>query len=296
MGYEAVRYRPEMKPAVLQLLAHAWGTDAERNARVFDWKFERNPYLDRPLLHLVTSDGRPVAVRALHGASWLSGVENLSLAALGVGDFAIDPAHRGRHLFGRLMAAAARDARDLGYRHLISLSASPATRLQSLRAGWRDLGPLPTLRRASPSACLRRLAHDWASSRPMLTSLADAARHRRWLRRMAGVRPHARRFRPLERSIERVGATLGLRLGVRAQASPESMAELCRRATPESGVRHDRSAAYLAWRFANPLSHYRFVHLGESSLDGMVVLETPDDPERDRVRIVLLEAARAFSR
>ena len=45
-----------------------------------------------------------------------------------------------------------------------------------------------------------------------------------------------------------------------------------------------------AWRFDNPLSSYRFVYCGASTLEGFVVLETPDDPERDRVRIVLWEA------
>ncbi|MGE3739020.1 MAG: hypothetical protein AB7I59_05855 [Geminicoccaceae bacterium] len=290
MAYQVVRYRHELKPEVLALLAHAWGGDAERNARTFVWKFERNPYLGRPLLHLVTSNGRPVAVRALHGAHWLEGTEGTPLSALCVGDLAIDPAHRGRHLFGRLMAAAALEARELGYRHLISLSAGPAARLQSLRTGWRNLGAIATLQRSSLAARVRRLAHDAALKRPALAPLASEARQRSWLRSALGIRSAAHRFRRLDRVIGRAGAARGLALTSSAQPLPGPMAELCRSSTTDSRVRHDRGPDYLAWRFLNPLSHYRFVLCGTDRLDGMVVLETPDDVERDRVRIVLCEA------
>lgn len=290
MAYEVVRYRQELKPEVLGLLRHAWGDDPERNARTFAWKFERNPYLDRPLLHIVIGDGRPVAVRALHGASWLDGAEGAALPALCVGDFAIDPAHRGRHLFGRLMAAAALEARELGYRHLISLSAGPATRLQSLRAGWRDLGAIPVLQRSSLSARMRRLAHDALPRRSMLSALAAEARRQSWLRNACGVRPPDHRFRRLERNLERLGEVYGLALTVSAQPQPGPMAELFRSATLDVRVRHDRGAGYFAWRFASPLSRYRFVCCGDARLDGVVVLETPDDADRDRVRIVLCEA------
>ena len=97
MGYEVLRYRPDLKPAALALLAHAWGPEADRNARTFAWKFERNPYLDRPLLQIVAAEGRPVAIRSLHGVRWLCGTNGAELHALGTGDFAIDPAYRGRH-------------------------------------------------------------------------------------------------------------------------------------------------------------------------------------------------------
>ena len=90
-----------------------------------------------------------MAIRSLHGVRWLCGPDGAELHALGTGDFAIDPAYRGRHLFGRIMAAAAVEARERGCRYLVSLSAGPATRLQSLRAGWRDLGEIRTLRRTS---------------------------------------------------------------------------------------------------------------------------------------------------
>jgi hypothetical protein len=68
------------------------------------------------------------------------------------------------------------------------------------------------------------------------------------------------------------------------------MASLIARRSPHDAVRSACDAHYLAWRFDSPLSSYRFVYCGASTLKGFVVLETPDDPERDRVRIVLWEA------
>ena len=201
MGYEVLRYRPELKPAALALLAHAWGHDAERNARTFAWKFERNPYLEQPLLQIVAADGQPVAIRSLHGVRWLRGSDGAALPALGTGDFAIDPAHRGRHLFGRIMSAAAAEARERGCRYLVSLSAGPATRLQSLRAGWRDLGEIATLQRTSPAAQVRRLLHERMAEHPALRALSARAQRQAWLRTAAGVRPVSDRFKPLERAL-----------------------------------------------------------------------------------------------
>jgi GNAT superfamily N-acetyltransferase len=196
MGYEVLRYRPDLKPAALTLLAHAWGHDAERNARTFAWKFERNPYLEQPLLQIVAADGQPVAIRSLHGVRWLRGPDGAALQALGTGDFAIDPAHRGRHLFGRIMSAAAAEARERGCRYLVSLSAGPATRLQSLRAGWRDLGEITTLQRMSPAALVRRLLHEKMTEHQALRALTARARRQAWLRTAAGVRRVSDRFKP----------------------------------------------------------------------------------------------------
>ena len=90
------------------------------------------------------------------------------------------------------MSAAAAEARERGCRYLVSLSAGPATRLQSLRAGWRDLGEITTLQRTSPAAQVRRLLHEKlaehrAPSRPGRTRAASGvATHGG--RRSTGVR------------------------------------------------------------------------------------------------------------
>ena len=210
--------------------------------------------------------------------------------ALGTGDFAIDPAYRGRHLFGRIMSAAAAEARERGCRYLVSLSAGPATRLQSLRAGWRDLGEITTLQRTSPAAQVRRLLHEKLAEHRALRALAARAQRQAWLRSAAGVRPVSDRFKPLERALGQTRSAAGLSLSVSERPRPEAMASLIARRPPHDMVRSACDAHYLAWRFDNPLSSYRFVYCGASTLEGFVVLETPDDPERDRVRIVLWEA------
>ncbi len=290
MGYEVVRYSPELKLGALELLAHAWGRDRARNEAAFAWKFERNPYLDPPVLHLVLHAGEVVAMRAAHGAHWLVGPEAARVPALGTGDFVIHPAHRGRHLYGRIMKAAAADARRLGYRYLINLSASPATYLQSIRAGWRDLGALGTLCRASLTARIVRRTHDLIAGYPLLAAVSRRAQGGVGLRRGDDLSSAERRFRALELQIGAVSARFGLSLAVARQARPEAMANLIACGPAVGSVRHLRDTAYLAWRFGNPLSIYRFVFCGTGDLEAFAVLETPIDPLRDRVRIVLCEA------
>ncbi len=288
MGYEVVRYSPELRPGVIELLVHAWGDDRARNAAAFAWKFEQNPYLDRPMLHLVLHAGQVVGMRAVHGAHWLAGPSDARLPALGTGDFVIHPAHRGRHLYGRIMKAAAADLRRLGYRYLINLSASPATYLQSIRAGWRDLGPLATLCRASLTARLVRRTHGFIRGLPALAAVSR--RGKAGLRLPTELASAARPFRTLESRIDPVSARCGLPLTVAHQARAEAMASLIASGAVRGPVRHVRNATYLAWRFGNPLSIYRFVFCGADDLEAFVVLETPNDPLRNRVRIVLCEA------
>ena len=74
----------------------------------------------------------------------------------------------------------------------------------------------------------------------------------------------------------------------------------------EGRLRHDKSSAYFRWRFANPLSTYRFLYWGE--LEGYLVLQASKkwdstlvevvDWEASNMRILaeLLQAAIAMSR
>ena len=291
MSYEVLAYRPEFKPAALDLLAHAWTWDSTRNAACFAWKFEENPYFERPLLHLVLHAGQVVGMRALHGAHWLRGPDGPPLRILNSGDFVVHPAHRGRHLFGRLAATAAADARALGYRHILSLSATPVTYLQAKRAGFRDLGAFGTLHR--PGRTIRSLRRaSGLLSRHRLTAWLP-----RTLRACVDTRHQPdpdladRRFQQLEAALGRKDGRASKGVTLSREPRPQPMADLFARIRPHDAVHHVRDARYLAWRFRNPLSAYRFLYWGEANLEGCLVLQTHGFAHRDRVRIVLCEAS-----
>jgi hypothetical protein len=85
------------------------------------------------------------------------------------------------------------------------------------------------------------------------------------------------------------------------------MADLVARLPWDGRLRHVRDAAYFAWRFRNPLSHYRFLYAGDAALKGYLVLHRFEfgrldhgwvciadwEAEDDGVRAALLDAALA---
>ena len=70
------------------------------------------------------------------------------------------------------------------------------------------------------------------------------------------------------------------------------MAELVDRLGHDGRIRYVRDREYLAWRFRNPLSEYRFLYCGEARLEGYLVLSrrASDLGGWDRVYIADLEA------
>jgi hypothetical protein len=53
---------------------------------------------------------------------------------------------------------------------------------------------------------------------------------------------------------------------------PDAMADLVRRLPYDGRIRHAKDERYLAWRFGNPQSRYRFVYAGGKQLEGYLVL------------------------
>ena len=57
MEYEIVKYCPEFKKQVVQLQTYLWSSDVALNAAYLEWKYEHNPYMKAPFIHLAVSEG-----------------------------------------------------------------------------------------------------------------------------------------------------------------------------------------------------------------------------------------------
>jgi hypothetical protein len=79
---------------------------------------------------------------------------------------------------------------------------------------------------------------------------------------------------------------------------PDAMSELVVRLGHDGRIRHIRDREFFAWRFRNPLGIYRFLYLGDSQLDGYLVLKCahPGALEPNKVKIVDLEATQPVQR
>jgi hypothetical protein len=100
-NYEAVKYNPEHKKQVIELQKHLWSPDVDVNdvnAAYFEWKYERNPYMDSPFLSLALYEGRVVGMGGMFGAKWQIGNPSQTFLCPRSVDSLVAPDHRGhRH-------------------------------------------------------------------------------------------------------------------------------------------------------------------------------------------------------
>ncbi len=68
--YEIVSYHSAHKGQVAELQSHLWTRDASLAARYFEWKYEENPYLKKPLIYLAFQGSELVGMRGFYGAQW----------------------------------------------------------------------------------------------------------------------------------------------------------------------------------------------------------------------------------
>jgi hypothetical protein len=98
MDYRIVRYESRYRDGILRLQTHLWGPDLTVNSNYLTWKYEENPYLDVPLIHLALHDDRVVGMRGLWGARWEIGLTGKQIVLPCAGDTTIAPKHRKRGL------------------------------------------------------------------------------------------------------------------------------------------------------------------------------------------------------
>ena len=272
MDYEIVEYTPELRDEVLQFQTHLWGPDLSANGTYLRWKYEQNPYLEKPFLQIALCDGKVIGMRGVYGAKWQIGHAAEIFVAPCVADFVIAPEHRCSGVFKTIMGAVVDSLGSQGYPYVFSLSPNPVTRTGSLLAGWRSIGSLKPMRCRRWNCILpRRLRHRTAR-------LASFAARRK-------TNP----FHFLDAAGLR--SKLGPYISVEEAPRAEAMTELVERITNDGRLRHVRDQAYFAWRFANPRSAYRFLFWTNPRLEGYLVLQARLYSDRAKINIVDWEAA-----
>ena len=274
VSYEIVRYTPELKPGVLELQAHLWGSDPAVNAAYLEWKYDRNPYIGAPLIRLVLCGGQVVGMWGRYGAKWEIGQPPEAFIGPCVGDLVIAPGHRNRGLLAKIIEVGQDDLADSGFPYAFALSAAAAPRLFLLMAVWRSAGPVETAVRRSWG----RKARD---------------RLRRAIRPPADERPP---FCALDRNGVPGHRGADSHVSLEQAPRPAEMAELVERIRSDGRLRQVRDAEYFTWRFQNPLSLYRFLFWADSRLEGYLVLQAPAHRAHRPVSIVDWEATDARAR
>jgi hypothetical protein len=273
--YQIVRYQPALKAQVVELQRHLWSPSPALNAAYLEWKYERNPYIDAPLIYLAMHDGTAVGMRGFFGTRWEGEHPAPPAVMLYADDLVIAPQHRNGGLVPRITTAALEDMATSNFQYTVNLSPGPMTVLSSAAAGWRSVGFMLPMRRRPWRLVLRRNRERVVRRVPALEqwlgtkrrSLADIdANH---IRRRGGAR----------------------RIALEDAPRCAAMAQLVQQ-IGSGRIRHVRDAAYFAWRFQNPLSRYRYLYDANSQLEGYLVLQECTSPYAgaDAVNIVDWEA------
>jgi hypothetical protein len=284
--YEIVRYRPTHKSQVAKLQTHLWSSDSKLAARYLEWKYEENPYAKEPVIYLAFRSGELVGMRGFYPSKWELGSPRETHSLLVADDAVIVPSQRNRRLSTVIMRAAFEDLAKSGHEYVLNLTGSPVTVVSSLAMGWKSAGPLEPISLETGLNLARQ-------GRRLLKGTAFGRRYAEsiFLRSPAERDP----FNHLDRMSSRQMASA---ISIEREARPDAMAALVNRLGHDGRIRHVRDREFLAWRFRNPLSIYRFLYWGTSQLEGYLVLkcEHSTTPNPSKVRIVDLEGTSAAIR
>jgi acyl-CoA synthetase (AMP-forming)/AMP-acid ligase II/GNAT superfamily N-acetyltransferase len=233
-AYRFLPYEPKWREGLLALQRHHWGTDADRNAALFEWKYEKNPYASEPLVFLALHGDEVVGMRGFCAGLWEIGRRPKVFRALAGGDLVVSPEHRGRGVLHGIMAGVHADLARQGFEFLFNFSAGRATYLASLATGWRPLAALGVLQ------CL---------------STSDPRK------------PGDDLFAPLDRAVAEP-------VSIDRAPRPDAMLAVLDRVRGDARLRQVCDERYLAWRYGNPMSRYRFLFWDEGRVQGYLVLQT----------------------
>src|SRR5882672_9821946 len=284
LSCRVVPYSAEHKGLVAELQRHLWSPDTRLNACYLEWKYHQNPYIRDPLIYLAFVGDKLAGMRGAFGTRWEVGDPAEFVTLPYPDDLVVDPAYRGQGLHRAIMDFALRDLAGRGHHYVVNLSASQITAEASMSMQWRNAGRVKPVHRRT----LRKTAAD---------VLCVGVRHLPLLWRWADD-ISALSGRSGDHLFDRLDARFlapdqGRDTGsLFAQRTPltREMSQLVARLPRDGRIRHVRDEPFIAWRYSNPLSNYRFLYAGRERLRGYIVLQQRPGVNGDRANIVDWEA------
>jgi GNAT superfamily N-acetyltransferase len=251
MTYRFVHYHPKYNDGIINLQTGLWSSDLTTNSAYLAWKYEQNPYLNKPLIYLALENNHVVAMRGFHGAQWKIGESGQIITLPCAGDTIIAPEHRGRGLLRQMVQYESTDSALTAFPYALSFSTTPLVYFCLLSEAWQSIGAYNTLARISPIEKFYRLKK-WVHQRKATVS-------RFW------------RAAAIQTSLE---------------SRVEDMATLVARTAQPGKIRQHKDSRFYAWRYRSPLSRYQFFYWQEAALEGFLVVRRPHHPTIGPVQLV----------
>jgi GNAT superfamily N-acetyltransferase len=262
---EIVRYEPSLKEELVQFRRFTYQTGLPESYDYITWKYDQNPWITEPLFYLARAGGRIVGMRGMYGTKWEHGPTRETVVLPCADDFVVDVAHRNTGVVTLIMREALADLAKRGFDYVINTSGGRITVMSSLAAGWRSAAAGEPVVRLSGGEQVRE-------------RIRARVRRARFLWRLARSKSaHLVSSNEPYRRIDRMGRTAARERNafIVAERTPrvEAMAALIARLPHDGRIRHVRDAAFLAWRYRNPIRQYRFFYYErEGRVEGYLVL------------------------
>jgi GNAT superfamily N-acetyltransferase len=260
--YEFRQYSRQYLPQIADLGSRIFGGQPDDFAAYIKWKYERNPYIDEPIVPLALVNDRVVGVLGMYGSCWRFGNSKPYKIPVGA-DFVVDVGHRGRWVAQRLFVASTEVLVERGFDYAFSLSANLLTRRMRFRAGSVRAATYHTYSRIVSSPIKRSIARATAALPTPVQRVIRGAGSMSKLR--GGFNPFRKFDRWHPSSKQNITST--------AEPRIRQMSELVSRYFEPSLFRHVRDEQYYEWRLQNPRALYRYLYFESASgLEGFIVL------------------------
>lgn len=266
--YKIFTYDSSYDDKIAALQSHLWKGDIQLNSAYFNWKYKQNPYIDTPLIFLITYLDELVGMMGLMGSEWEVGKSNDRYLCLCASDLVFAPDHRGCGLFKPLWDSVFTHISKSEFLYLFILSGHKKSIRITMDLGWSSIGSLEKLNYSNQPRSI-------------------VSKTQRYFRRLQKQRSKTK-LSAYAAPDQRSARNPDRRVRVEKEPRPISMSKLISQLGHDGRIRHVRDERYLGWRYQNPFSEYRFLFWGDAELEGYLVLQTPfnADPEHASVNIV----------
>lgn len=291
--YQVSLYQPEYRDQVLELLTPLWGSDFDLKSDYFKWKYEHNPYCDRPLFYITLFEEQVVGVRGSFGMRWQVGEPRCQIDCLEDADAVVHIDHRRKGLLKLMTLTMLEDLSNSRYVYDLTLSANEHSGASNLKLGWLNIGKNQTSVRIKPweiskkdqfKGYVRRIPflrhlYSWVKSRKTPSEKRDQNQEER-----------PTTFHRLDQYIGEDKNREQGGISIQKVPRPAAMAELIENLPHDGRFGHLRDEEYFYWRYQNPRSTYRFLFSGVDEIDGYLVIRSTFNARDGNVTIVDWEA------
>ena len=256
-----IKYDPSFKSQIAALQVRLWSPSPDLNARYFEWKYERNPYIEKPILYLAVRGDELIGMRGFYGSLWELGLDAKQHVIPVADDLVVHDHYRNQGIVSQLMNYALQDLSSSEFSHVFNLSGSPITVLGSLTMGWRATHALEFLGRRKLRNSLRHQVQNLMRRTPLLWRYAAA----KW------CNPTRLPFAYLDQHKGKQAAC-GMNIEIATEPAAAAMAALVEKIGHDGRLRHVRNKNFFDWKFKNPLHEYRYLYSGGEQLTGYLIL------------------------